>query len=289
MKIYMFHYVTENFNYYHFDKNKFEEIVKNLSLTKKVINLKELKKLIEENEQIPDSYIMLTFDDGTIDHYKNVYPILKKYNVPGIFFVCSNVAKKNILNIQLIHQMLSKSNIDEVYVDVQKFILENNINFKNSYIIDKSFYNWKEVYIKKLIQTFLPQESSKKLLNQLVCKYNISSTFEKYYMSVENMLEMKKNNMEFGCHTNIHKRLSYLSKEEQIGEIKENMQILYENDIITKQDILSIAFPFGDYNTETIEILKDLKFDFAFTTKKENKNKINRYEMPRIDCNILKN
>lgn len=288
MKIYMFHYVTENFNYYHFDKNKFEEVVKNLSLTNKIINLKELKKLYQENEKIPDSYVMLTFDDGTIDHYKYVYPILKKYNVPGVFFVCSNIVNKKNLNIQLIHQILSKCRIDDIYIELQNFIFENNIEFKDNCIVDKSSYAWKEIYVKKMIQTILPEEYSNKILNKLINKYNIPSDFEKLYMSIENMLEMKANNMDFGCHTKSHKRLSYLIKDEQIDEIKENMQILFDNKIIDKHDVLSLAYPFGDYNIKTIEILKSLNYDFAFTTKEENVYKISKYELPRIDCNVLK-
>lgn len=288
MKIYMFHYVTENFKYYHFDKKQFEEIVKKLVATKKIIGLRDLKKLQDKKEIIDDNYVMLTFDDGTIDHYRYVYPILKKYSVSGVFFVCSNVIHKNILNVQLIHQILSKLSIDEMYIEVQKYIFENNLKFKIDDIVNINVCNWKETYIKKLIQTILPEEHRKNILDQLIREYNISSDFSDYYMSIENMLEMKKNNMEFGCHTSKHNRLSYLSKYEQINEIRENMDILHKNKIITKKDILSIAYPFGDYNAETVYILKSLNFDFAFTTKEENIYKINRYELPRVDCNVLK-
>jgi len=31
--------------------------------------------------------VILTFDDGTKDHYKNVYPLLRKYDYEGLFFV----------------------------------------------------------------------------------------------------------------------------------------------------------------------------------------------------------
>ena len=66
------------------------------------------------------------------------------------------------------------------------------------------------------------------------------------------------------------------------------MQLLYKNNLLTQQDILSIAYPFGNYNNSTIEILNNLKFDFAFNTKEEEIYKINKYELPRFDCNRLK-
>lgn len=284
MKIYMFHYVTRNFNYYHFDLKLFEEKIKELSKTKKILNLKELKK--SKNEIFGEDNIMLTFDDGTIDHYKYVYPILKKYNVPGIFFVCSNIFNENILAINFIHQILNKASIDEVYIEVQKYLLENNINKNNT--IHKKIKNWKEVYVKELIQTILPKEYSEKVLKKLIMKYNISTNYRNYYMSIDNIIEMKKNGMEFGCHTNTHQRLSFLSETEQKKEIQENMELLYKNNILTDKDVLSIAYPFGDYNTTTKKILDDLNFDFAFTVKEGEIYKLDKYQLYRYDCIILK-
>ncbi len=286
MKIYMFHYVTENFNYYHFDVNLFEKKIKELSKTKKILDLKELKKIKNKNERLEDDYIMLTFDDGTIDHYKNVYPILKKYGVSGIFFICSNIFKENILEVNFIHQILNKANIDEVYKEIQEYLFVNNINKDN--IFDKKSKNWKEVYFKQLIQNTLPKEHSKKIINKLIKQYNISNNYKDYYMSIDNMLEMKKNGMEFGCHTNTHQRLSFLSKTEQNREIQENMELLYKNNLLTDKDVLSIAYPFGDYNTTTIQILNDLNFDFAFNVKEGEIYKLDKYQLYRYDCNILK-
>lgn len=284
LKVYMFHYVTEDFNYYHFDIKQFEKIVKELVKTKKVISLKELKKIQLSNES---EYILLTFDDGTIDHYKNVYRILKKYNVTGVFFICSNIFKGTLLEINLIHQILNKVSAEKLYTDVRRYLIENNIVDKYNGINTK-MNNWKEIYIKKLIQTFLPQEHKEQLLSKLVEKYDISTNYKNYYMSIENMLEMKKNGMEFGCHTNSHRRLSFLDEMEQNIEIKENMKSLYKNKLITNDDVLTIAYPFGDYNCSTIKILNNLKFDFAFTVKEGDIYNLDKYQLSRYDCNILK-
>lgn len=286
MKVYMFHYVVEDFNYYHFDVKQFEKKIKELSETKKVISLKQLRKFQENNEKLEDDYIILTFDDGTIDHYQNVYPILKKYDVTGVFFICSNIFKENILKIHFVHQILNKANIDEVYRETQKYLLENNINIDT--IVDKKLENWKEVYVKHLIQTILSQEHSERIINKLVKKYDISTNYENYYMSINNMLEMKSTGMEFGCHTNTHKRLSFLNKIEQNKEIQENMELLYKNNLLTNTDVLSIAYPFGDYDNTTTKVLGNLNFDFAFNVKEEDIYEFDKYQLSRYDCNILK-
>ena len=288
MKVYMFHYVTKNFNYYHFNVEKFDEVIKKLSKTKKIITLKDLKILINKGQYLNDDYIILTFDDGTIDHYKYVYPILKKYGVSGVFFICSNIIEANVLDIHLIHKLLSVASINDIYFEVNKYIKENNLHEYIKDVILNKESNYKEVYIKQMLQTLLPQKERKILLDKLVDIYNISINYKDYYLSKENIFEMKKNNMEFGCHTDNHKRLEYLSKKEQKEEIKNNLNILYKNKILEKDDIVSIAYPFGSYNECTLEVINELKIDFAFTTKEGSVKEIKNYEILRYDCNKLK-
>lgn len=288
MNIYMFHYVTENFNYYHFDKTQFEKVVKYLSENKNIISLKKLKELSESKQVLDDNYVILTFDDGTIDHYNYVYPILKKYNVPGVFFICSNIFENKVLDIHFIHKMLSITSAENIYSDINKYLLEQNIHIDEDSIIKNKEYSWKEKYIKQLLQTVLPKEHRTMLIQKLSEKYSISIKSDDYYISLKNMLEMKNNGMEFGCHTDSHQRLEFLSMKEQRDEIEKNKMLLYSNNILSNNDVLSIAYPFGSYNANTIKVLNNLNFDFAFTTKESNVTNINKYEIPRYDCNILK-
>ena len=62
-----------------------------------------------------------------MDHYEIVYPILKKYNVSGLFFLSSNIFEKKILDINLIHRIIANSNFDDLYEEFRKLLLKNNI------------------------------------------------------------------------------------------------------------------------------------------------------------------
>ena len=55
-----------------------------------VITPKEMLDAFKNNAKIPDKTVIITFDDGYKDNYKNAYPILKKYNLKGTIFVITD-------------------------------------------------------------------------------------------------------------------------------------------------------------------------------------------------------
>ena len=282
MKVYMFHYVMKRFNYFHFEYNMFEDCIRKLKREYKIIGLDEIRYI---NKNL-DKYVILTFDDGTKDHYEFVYPILKKYNVKGVFFVSSNIFENKILDIHLIHQLIAKIGINKIYNDVQELVKKERISINATDFISETNDDYKMKYVKQLLQFILPNEIKELFLNELVYKYNISKKMSDYYLTKNEVMEMKNYGMDFGLHTKNHKRLELLSKKEQKDEILQNLNILDANNILPKTK--AIAYPFGSYNKETLEILKVLKIDFGFSI---NRNLgINRsFEIQRIDCNILKN
>mgnify|MGYP002854074246 CR=1 FL=1 len=50
----------------------------------------ELLDAWQSGGDIPKNSVVITFDDGHIDVYKNVFPILKKYNVKATFFLTTD-------------------------------------------------------------------------------------------------------------------------------------------------------------------------------------------------------
>lgn len=60
-----------------------------------VISFDEFYEAAVGRSKIPPKPVVLTFDDGNVDHYTNAFPILKKYNYKGIFFIKINSIAKN--------------------------------------------------------------------------------------------------------------------------------------------------------------------------------------------------
>ena len=290
MNVYMFHYVNGNqFNYYHFDKDDFEKVIINLlSSGKKIISFTEFKQMIKSNDNDIDNCILLTFDDGTRDHYDIVYPILKKYNISGLFFICSNILEHKILDVNLIHQIIANAQFEDLFSNFEKLLIEYNIT-KDNYdmMISTKYDDKKMLYFKQMLQFILPDNIKNEILNKLANIYNVSLNFEDYYMNVEQIKEMKENGMEFGFHTSTHKRLNKLSYDEQFKEIILNMKLLDKENII--DDDSAFSYPFGNYDSNTLNILKESGIKYAFgINEKKFTFQDNLLTIPRYDCNVLK-
>ncbi len=54
------------------------------------ISLRDLVYYLTRGTPLPPKPIVLTFDDGYIDHYEHAFPLLKKYSFRGTFFIITD-------------------------------------------------------------------------------------------------------------------------------------------------------------------------------------------------------
>ncbi len=67
----------------------------------KIVSMREV---IEDRQGLPDNAALLTFDDGYVDHYLNVFPLLDEIRVQGAFFpVAGSVREGKVLDVNKIH------------------------------------------------------------------------------------------------------------------------------------------------------------------------------------------
>lgn len=59
------------------------------------ISLYDLHDALSLGKPLPPKSVILTFDDGYIEHYTTVYPLLKEYGFSGTFFIITGRADNN--------------------------------------------------------------------------------------------------------------------------------------------------------------------------------------------------
>lgn len=59
------------------------------------ISLDALNEALLNGTPLPPKPVVLTFDDGYIDHFTNVFPVLQEFGFTGVFFVITGLADAN--------------------------------------------------------------------------------------------------------------------------------------------------------------------------------------------------
>lgn len=114
-----------------------------------VITPEELLNAWEGNGTLPVKPVVITFDDGHVDNYKNVFPILQKYNLKATMFVITD-------NVNLYPNYMTWQQAQEMQasglVDIESHTLSNK-DFTKISSRDKL---WDQIYgSKQAIEWYL--------------------------------------------------------------------------------------------------------------------------------------
>lgn len=91
-----------------------------------------------------------------------------------------------------------------------------------------------------------------------------SDGVQRNHLSLEEMKDMRNHGMTFCSHTHSHPNLSNLGYEDQKREIQKGMDELYGR-FADPEVLQAFAYPFGEYNQFTLDILKEMKFQVGLT------------------------
>lgn len=99
-------------------------------------------------------------------------------------------------------------------------------------------------------------------------------------MTSSEILTVMEKGVDIQNHSVTHPFLANVSKEEQYKEIHHATVALKE---LTGKTTFTFAYPYGNYNSDTISILKELGFEGAFKVGGGlSTDQSNRFELPRI-------
>ena len=239
---------------------------------------KHLKKGTLKNRMV-----CVTFDDGYKDNYEFAKPLLEKYNCPSTIFIPVHfIGQKKLFwwdELQSIvlgkHDLPQRLSIS-IAKDSLEFDLGNDAQFTETQHKKNTSWVWYEEAKTKRAELYL--EIWKRLrplkyleINQALDRLkqwgSSNTTFDEssFPMTYDQLKEMIVNPLfDIGIHTVTHPALAFHSKQEQFLEIANCKKQLEE---LTGHVINTIAYPYGIYNEDTIEVSKQLGLESGFTTQ----------------------
>lgn len=252
----------------------------------------------ENGTELPPKSLLFTFDDAYIDHFTNAFPLLDEYGAQGLFFVpVKAIMNHEVLIVNKIHHVLAvcDKHINELVQQVKTLLApyEGKDGVQTfEYYFDKlavaNRFDCKEViFIKRLLQVELQEPVRSAIINQLFKKYVSSDEgafSRELYMSKDQLKCMQRNGMIIGSHGYDHFWLGSLPKEEQLLELTKSVDFL--KGLGVDMNTLSIGYPYGSYNEDTLDIAREFGFKLGFTTVVDVASSTGiSLTIPRLDTN----
>ena len=234
---------------------------------------------------------LLTFDDGFIDHYEHVFPILRSRGLGGIFFVAGATLREPplLLNVHKTHFLLSQLGADGFSQQVGAALEREGVTVAASESRE-GIYRYDEapdVRIKRILNYEAPYPVADRVLSAVFQRHLGSSEAfaRRLYLSSTQVREMADGGMTFGFHTETHPVLSRLTRDEQRAELQNGLALIRT---LTGQDSASFCYPYGfphTYNADTLAVLRECGYSMAFNTARRDAviGVDPRYELPRFD------
>lgn len=251
-------------------QSDFEKQMKYLRRWYRVVPLEQLVKIIKNNKSLSGDTIAITIDDGYRDNFIYAYPVLRKYGMPATIFLITDYVgtSKNIWwdylseILKALHRTKFKlSNLDSL-------ILSNTLKEKLRLFFLTSNQSQLGVLLQQIfneIKKMSPQRRDK--LIQFFsenCSDQSLKTDTHRFLNWDQVLQMRQDGLSFGAHTHTHPNLTTMD----ISSIKH--EITKSKAIIEKQlgsPVKLFAYPSGDFDNKVKEVVKNLGFIAACSTK----------------------
>jgi peptidoglycan/xylan/chitin deacetylase (PgdA/CDA1 family) len=281
----------------------FKEQVAYLEKYYQFVTVEECINACYSGADFPSNAVLLTFDDGYIDHYTNVFPLLKEKGIQGAFFppaeaiLENKVLDANKIQFLLAQNISTQSLMNIVFKSLDKHRKEFSLKSGDYYFskfVQKTLVDSKEIaFIKYLLQAVLEEKPRQLIINELFYKYinaDEKAFSKELYMSIDQLQCMAQNGMYIGNHSYTHNWMDKLSPSQQEKEIELSLNFLRKIGAPIENWVM--CYPFGAYDNSLIEILKKSKCKLGITSTSINQgiailDRENAFSLGRLDTNDL--
>lgn len=284
------------------DVNLFRQQINFLKKNFKIVSMEQVIDAFEKGGELPENAVLLTFDDGYLDHYTYVFPILEEERVQGSFFIPGKTfSTHELLDVNKVHYILASANVERLLQDVfermnfyrgSEFDFPSNEELFAEFAEANRFDTRETIFVKRILQTALPEKLRNRISSDLFEKYvGVSEEKLAYelYMTEEQIRTLKRNGMFIGIHGYDHYWLGNLGVEQMRADVSKALEVMDEF-IDSAHWVMN--YPYGSYNSEVLRYIGECGACLGMTTEVAVTDigrllsiPDGRYLLPRFDCN----
>ncbi len=244
-----------------------------------IIRMEDLIEAVRTASDLPNNAALLTFDDGYVDHYSFVFPELFERGLQGSFFPpVEPLCEGKLLDVNRIHYILAQNidnperisaQLDAAVRDAQaEWGLDTVEEYRSKWATPNRFDNAEMIYIKRMLQTGLPEALRNRIAQQLFAHFVgiDEATFAgELYMDEKQAKLMQSCGMYFGSHGASHYWLNNVSHETQVNEIDKSLEFLRRIGSPV-DEFWVMCYPYGAWNANLLDLLRAKECVVGLTT-----------------------
>lgn len=277
----------------------FEQQLQILQKKSNVLPLRELAKAVKDGKVRKNS-VAITFDDGYIDNFLVAKPLLEKYKLPATFFITSgNIGmEEEFWWDELEHIILFAPQLPQAFSAMlggNPFAFDLQAETQLTGELQQKHNAWNacdEAPPTLRAQLFFalwqqlkplphPEQKAQMRIIRGWAGVPVSARTAYKSMTAAQLQELSQNNLfDIGAHTASHAALGMHSLPVQENELLDSRQFLSS---VTGAAIPLLAYPYGNYNNETLVAAANTGFTAAVTTEEKAVTRRSRlYRLGRV-------
>jgi peptidoglycan/xylan/chitin deacetylase (PgdA/CDA1 family) len=304
MKAVMYHYVRPDDDilpqYYYLDLDDFRAQLDYFESEYGFVDRESFVKACTSGGDLPDG-VVLTFDDGLLDHYEWVFPELERRNLWGIFYVPTDpLVRGTVLDVHRIHALLGVYGGQQVLGELEPRVTEEMVPDEQIDEFREETYTRQDnaestTLVKRILNYYVSYESRESLIDELVAAFPAAEvSVADLYMDEDHLRALQEAGMIVGSHSSSHRVFSKLSPDDQRTDISDSFA--YLSDVLGGLSVKTFCYPYGGFHTFTDEtrwILTDVGCQFSFNVESRDIEPEDVRDapqgLPRYDCNEFEN
>lgn len=276
-----FHYIEEEDKYPHsiypISPKRFSHQLDELAKFFTFISQEDLIEAIDGRKKLPKRSCMITFDDGLLCQYNNALPILNKKGIPALFLVSSfPYSEKKVCLVHKIHWLRAQISPNDFFAVINKKVKKIFNKTINNFFSDDMnrdakikyrYDNIETARLKFLLSDILDTQQKKEIIDGVFKEVvnNETGFVKNFYFSKQQTRKLFALGY-LGIHSHKHSSLTTIPPVQAEEDIYTNKKIIED---IVKGEMKAIAYPYGNANSDIINICKRLGLKFGFTAEKD--------------------